>query len=377
MRNKKATFVSALSLGLALGAPASWGESGAAPIEEAVEFAGGAEGVTLAGTLLLPAGASAEAPVAGVVLVTGSGVQDRDETVMGRKPFKALADAMAARGYAVLRYDDRGSKAVGVGQSTGDARNATLADTSEDAARAVEFLAARGEVADERVVVCGHSTGGLEAAMLLGADRVRCGAILLASPGVPGSALVIRQAADILRVTHTLGRSGMTDEQVARADQVQAALITAAVEGDPERFRAAAEDAVRFGMSVQSPGAEVSDEALEAGVRGMTTQLEQPWMAHFLRYDPAPDLMRARVPVLAVFGGRDLQVTPAINALPVTGALTTAGHPRSLVATMPRSNHLFQNADTGLLNEYGTLRDEMNPELIALVCTWLDGVTRP
>jgi hypothetical protein len=340
-----------------------------------VEFDGGEQDgapVRLAGTLLLPAGPST-GPVPGVLLVTGSGAQDRDETVAGRKPFKVLAAALASRGYAVLRYDDRGTKSLKIGHSTGTFSGSTLADFAEDAAAARMFLADRPEVDNHRIAICGHSTGGLEVAMLLGKNRVAGAAVLLAAPAVRGSELLAFQSEEMLNATHRLGKSGMTDEQVARVNAAQAALIKAYGADESDRLTRAAEEVVRTTLAIRAPGeATLTDEMMALGVKQTLAPLREKWMDHFLRYDPFEDLRASRVPVLAVLGGLDLQVAPSLNVGPLTAALAHAGNARSAVVVLPTSNHLFQTASTGLPAEYSTLEDEMGPAVIAVICEWLD-----
>lgn len=339
---------------------------------ELVEFPGGAPDVTLAGTLLLPATARPDAKVAAVILVTGSGPQDRDESLMGRRPFKVLAEGLVARGFAVLRYDDRGTKGLGIGASTGSFAGATLADFATDAAAAVAFAASRPEIDSRRLVLCGHSTGGLETAMILGGTNSLAAAVLLAAPAVRGDALLAHQSAAILRKTHDLGRSGLKDDQLEAAINAQNQLVHAAAGDDSAAMIAAAEEAVRVTMSIQAPGATLTEEQRAKGVDQALTPLREPWMAHFLRYDPAADLAASSVPVLAIFGGRDIQVAPELNVMPVVTALGKAGHPGSTVVVIPTSNHLFQTASTGLLDEYGQLNDEMDFGLQSVIAEWLD-----
>lgn len=338
-----------------------------------MEFDGGAPGVRLAGTLLLPISATGASPAPGVVLVTGSGAQDRDETIVGRKPMRVLAEALAARGFAVFRYDDRGTKDVGIGSSTGSFAGATLADFAQDAGAAITFLAARDEVDDGRVALCGHSTGGLEGAILAGQGRVPGALVLLAAPTVRGATLLVRQSEDILRTAHAQGRSGLKDDQVDALAAAQTAFIEAYVGDDQAALNSAAERVVRLSVEVRAPGAAVTEEMLALGVKQALAPLQEKWMDHFLRYDPGADLRAATVPVLALFGGRDLQVSPALNVGPAEAALAeNAGG--SLVVVVPGRNHLFQASTAGLPDEYGRLTDEMGGGVADLIADWLGRV---
>ncbi|MAY74951.1 MAG: hypothetical protein CMJ31_09615 [Phycisphaerae bacterium] len=347
----------------------------AEPTSEDVTINGPADDVTLAATLLLPEGATESEPAPCVVLITGSGPQDRDESIAGKKPFRVLAEGLAAHGYATLRYDDRGTKGLGLGESTGSFEDSTTADFAEDAAAVVAFAAADPRIDGARVVVCGHSTGGLVSAMLLGSDRVPAAAVLLAPPAVRGADLLAHQSEAIALATQQTVGTGLSDEQLAEMNAAQRAVVLAMATDDEERQREAAEGAIRAQMKIagMDPAA-IPPGTIETATEQALAPLRATWMAYFLRYDPADDLRAARVPVLAVFGGRDLQVTPKQNVEPMRDVLLEAGDPRSAVITLATSNHLFQPAETGLLDEYEKLADEMQPMLIDLVAAWLDRV---
>jgi|GEM_PF-501472 len=345
------------------------------PISEEVTIPVGSTDVVLAGTMLLPASASAETPVAGVLLITGSGPQDRDESLMGQKPFKVLSEGLVERGYAVLRYDDRGTADLGIGQSTGSFAGSTTADFAIDAAAAVDHMALHPSVDASKIIVCGHSTGGLVTAMLLGEDKVPAGAVLLASPSVIGWELLSYQTNKILRETDKLQPTGLTPEQIDELEATQTALIQSMVEGDQAEQQEKARAAVEF--NVRLAGGDPSDiehEMMDGFADQVLAPMREEWMEFFLRYDPAEDLSSASVPVLAVFGGLDVQVVSEQNVLSMSAHLREAGHHHSTVMVLESQNHLFQQAQTGLMNEYATAGEPMRPLLIDIMVAWMDRV---
>lgn len=342
-------------------------------IDESVTVPGPAPEITLAGTLLLPEGATPEFPVPGIVLVTGSGAQDRDETIFGKRPFRILAEGLVARGYAVLRYDDRGTKSLGIGESTGSFAGSTTRDFADDARAVAVFLAADPRIDADRIVICGHSTGGLVSAMLLGEGFPFAAAVLLASPSVRGAELLIHQSALIGAAANLAAGNPVSPDDFKKQTAAQSRLVLAAAGDDPGIARAAVVDAIN--ESLRAAGmdpATFPESEKNSAIDRALTPLYETWMAAFLRYDPREDLTRSKVPVFALFGGLDLQVDPAQNAGPMTAALRDAGHPLSAVVTLPHANHLFQHAITGMITEYESLEGEMPPLLIDLISAWLD-----
>ena len=323
---------------------------------EEVTFPGGAESVTLAGTLTLPnPDRYGPGPYAAAALVSGSGPQDRDETLFGHKSFAVLADALTRAGVAVLRYDDRGTAA-----STGDFAAATTADFAADALGAVRFLAGRDDV--RTVGVIGHSEGGLIAPSLAAGRPGEIGfVVLLAGPAVPGRAVLESQS-------DALVAAGGGDAAVRAFNLAgQAALFAAADSGDPPAALAAALPELL--AALPEADRDAAGRALEAQLPQVTT----PWMRSFLPLDPAPALRKTRCPVLACFGGRDVQVTAAANVVPMTAAL--AGNARATVTVFPNLNHLFQPATTGLPAEYGRIETTLDPRVLDAVTAWVRRAT--
>lgn len=320
-----------------------------------VSFANG--DVTLAGTLTLP---RSPGPHAAAVLISGSGAQNRDEAVMGHKPFLVLADHLTREGIAVLRFDDRG-----VGESTGSFETATTADFASDAEAGVTFLKSLPEIDATHIGLIGHSEGGIVAPMVAARSSDVTFVVLLAGVGVPID--------DLLRVQSRLllEANGASPEYIAWNERLRTRMFTIAkAEPDSgsreEKLRAAIQTAV----AQLPPGATLTDEE-KAGLEGGVGFVSSPWMRFLLAYEPASTLRRVRQPVLALNGELDLQVAPYQN-LPVIQKALTEGGNRDVTATeLPKLNHLFQTAVTGSPNEYGTIEETMSPIALRAISDWI------
>ena len=327
---------------------------------EDVKFENATAKVTLAGTLTMPKGTG---PFPAVVLVTGSGPQDRDETLFGHKPFLVLADHLTRQGIAVLRYDDRG-----VGKSTGKFKGATTQDFATDAAAAVAYLHARKEIDPKRVGVAGHSEGGVVAPIVAADHPEQVGFIVLMSgTGLPGHVVLDRQRADVM------GASGASAETVGLYKQLYATLnpiligpgtpqerrakVVAAAKAEVAKFT----DAQRKELGFDKP--EVCDEFGKLPT--------DPWTDAFFRYDPATALKRVKCPVLALNGTLDLQVSAEAN-LPAIEAALKAGHnPPAKFVALKGLNHLFQPAKTGGIEEYGSIEITFDEAALKLIADWV------
>jgi uncharacterized protein len=330
---------------------------------EEVEFENPTAGnIKLAGTLTLPKG---DGPFPAVVLVSGSGPQDRDETIFGHKPFLVLADHLTQKGIAVLRYDDRG-----VGKSGGNYKDATSADFATDAYAAVTFLKGRKEIDPKRIGIAGHSEGGMIAPMIA-ADHPDDVAfiVLLAGTGIPGDELLVTQVEALTRA------SGASAEKVAFVVRLQKTLMAAAKTGKTKDERKAAILAAAKELEAGMTDAEkkmfAEDKLDERTEEVMAARLVEPWMAFFLDFDPKSALKRVKCPVLAVNGELDLQVIPGPNLAGITSALKDGGNDRVTVKRFPGLNHLFQHTKTGLLSEYGQIEETFAPEALEFIADWV------
>jgi fermentation-respiration switch protein FrsA (DUF1100 family) len=309
--------------------------------------------VTLAGTFTLPEGPG---PFPAVVLLSGSGAQDRDETLMGHRPFLVLADHLTRAGIAVLRFDDRG-----VGGSKGSLEKATQADLAGDARGALDWLLQQPEVDKAKLGLIGHSEGAMIAARAAAADK-RVGAIvMLAGPGVSGREILVQQLA-------ALARAGSIPEAEIEAQvTLQKQLIEALL---ANKSQTELESILRKLVGLQTSNA--APEQVEALVKASLSRLDTPWFRDFLKADPRADLRKLKkTPVLALIGALDLQVPAESNIPEIEQALAKAGNTQATVKTLPELNHLFQHATTGSPNEYAEIEETMAPEVLREVSDWL------
>ncbi len=310
--------------------------------------------ITLAGTLTVPNGTG---PFPAVVLVSGSGPQDRDESILGHKPFWIMADHFSRNGIAVLRFDDRG-----VGKSEGEFAEATSEDFATDAGSAVEFLRARSDIKPEKIGLCGHSEGGIIAPLLAIEDPELAFIILMAGPGVNGEKILASQARLILEAT------GIDSATVDRQGKIQAELLRLAMKTpqlSSEEFIEQAQG------KISEFDAELSEESVKSMAAAAATQLVSPWFRYFLSYEPGPVLAQVRCPVLAIVGEKDLQVDPKLNIPALQAALDQAPTRDVTIQELPGLNHLFQRCNTGMVSEYAEIEETISPEVLKLMTQWI------
>ena len=318
---------------------------------EEVSFTNEKEGNTLTGTLTIPKG---KGPFPAMVLVSGSGQQNRDEELMNHRPFWVIADYCARHGIAVLRYDDRG-----MGGSTGEVENATSLDFSYDAEAAFDFLRNRKEINALQIGILGHSEGGVINFMVSARRPEVAFLVSLAGPAVNGIEVLKAQQAAILRA------SGMTEEAVQFSGNANAQM---------------------FGVIEASSSREEADTLLRQLVKGwgyneeLTEQtvgeLVSPWMYYFLKYDPAEAIVKTKCPALLLNGSKDLQVLASQN-LPGYERIIAEHHKTNLtLRELPDLNHLFQHCETGSPNEYFTIDETISPEVLEMIVDFIKGIEK-
>jgi len=328
---------------------------------EEVTFENAAAKIKFSGTLTLPKG---NGPFPAVVLVSGSGPQDRDETILWHKPFLVIADFFARRGIAVLRFDDRG-----VGKSEGKHDGATSADFATDAYSAVLFLKGRKEIDPKRIGVMGHSEGGLIAPMVAADHPADVGFIvLLAGPGVPGDEVLQRQQSEILKAM------GEKPEAIKLSAKMMAAIMPIAKQTGPADERKAkltkAIDLFAEGLTDDERKV-VGESGDKAAAESIAARLSDGWMQFFLAFDPRPTLAKVKCPVLAVNGELDLQVLHDQNVPAIEAAVKKGGNDKVTTKVFPGLNHLFQSTKTGSPSEYGQIEETFSPEVLEFVAKWI------
>ncbi len=311
----------------------------------------------LAGTLTLPR-SGGQFPA--VILITGSGQQDRDEAVAGHRPFLVLADNLTRRGIAVLRVDDRG-----IGGSTGNFSLATSEDFANDVLAGVEYLKSRKDIDPKQIGLIGHSEGGLIVPMAATRSQDVAFVVMMAGPGLTGEEILYLQVDRILKA------NGVSNETISKNRALMERTFSI-VKSEKDDF--VAEEKLR----------KIWDEELakmndtEKKLMGYSSQdnlnLKQylsPWYRFFLTYDPVPTLTKVRVPVLAIIGEKDLQVPPKENLKGIEDALKAGGNEHYTIKELPGMNHLFQTAQTGSPAEYGTIEETMSPVAMNVIGEWI------
>ena len=289
-------------------------------------------------------------------MISGSGPQDRNEALMGHKPFLVLADKLTRTGIAVLRFDDRG-----VGKSEGNFGAATTVDFSYDAEAAIQYLKTRKEVKTSRMGLIGHSEGGLIAPITALRNKDVAFIVMLAGPGLSGREIVLMQQELIGRA------SGMPESEIKKNQDTNRYIFDLMkTETDQTVLVPKIEDYLRKQLTGNTDSAKIS-EALPAQI----AQLTSPWMQYFLNYDPAPTLSKLKTPVLALIGSKDLQVPAKENLAAIETALKKAGNKKYVLKELEGLNHLFQECSTGSPMEYGQIEQTMSPQVPEIIAKWI------
>lgn len=324
---------------------------------EDVTFKNATADISLAGTLTLPK-KKGKYPV--VILISGSGPQNRDCDLLGHKSFLVISDYLTRNGIGVLRYDDRG-----VEESTGDFDNATSADFATDVESAVEYLKTRREIDKKNIGLVGHSEGGLIAPMVAAESEDIAFIVLLAGTGIQGDQLLLMQQELIWRA------NGTSEEEIEKSLETNAVLFEIVVQSDDrEKLKSDLTSSLNEIIEKDTNGLP-EGTTKEKFVETQVGQISTPWMQYFLKYNPAPTLEKVECPVLAINGEKDLQVPPKENLEAIEKALRKGGNNQVTTKELANLNHLFQECETGSPDEYAAIEQTFSPIALEVVLEWI------
>ena len=330
---------------------------------EDIVFENKKAGINLAGTLTLP---KKEGLFPAVILISGSGPQNRDEELLGHKPFLVLSDYLTKNGIAVLRFDDRGTAL-----SKGDFKTATSFDFATDVEAGIEYLKTRKEINKKQIGLIGHSEGAIIAPIVASKSKDISFIVLLAGPGIQGDKLLLLQQKLIGKA------SGISDEDLVKNelsnrkafDIINQSTSNAQLNIDLTNF---IKQSLKDSPNTEIPGGMSEDDFVKLQVN----QITNPWMQCFIKYNPAPTLEKVKCPVLALNGAKDLQVPPKENLEAIKEALIKGGNKKATIKELQNLNHLFQECKTGLPQEYSTIEQTFSPTALTEILNWLQTQTK-
>jgi len=329
--------------------------------QEEVTFTNPKAGNALAGTITMPSYGRASKIV---VLITGSGPQDRNEEIIqfNHRPFLVWSDWLTRQGIAVLRYDDRG-----IGKSTGIFGTATSADFADDAEAAITYIQSRADLKNLKIGLMGHSEGGMIAPVVASRNKAVKFVVLLAGPGVPIDQLMLRQAADQMRV------GGASPEAIQRSAATNKKIYSLIIQNPtmPSAQLKQQVDTLMYRELRANSRADLKTQDIDAVLK-QTPVLTSPWYRYFIAFRPADYLTKVKCPVLALDGTLDMQVNSEANLAGIRESLEKGGNRNFQTVPMPGLNHMFQKAATGSVEEYSQISETVDPSALQLVSGWIN-----
>lgn len=304
----------------------------------------------LAGTLSLP---QKEGKFPVVILISGSGPQNRDGELLGHKPFLVLADYLTKKGIAVLRFDDRGT-----GKSTGEFKTATTLDFAKDVQAGADYLKTRKEIDKNKIGLIGHSEGGIIAPIAAANSKEADFIVLLAGTGIRGDQLMLLQKEKIER------QMGVPENEIEKGQGIFKGAYDTIV-------KSSASHDILKGKVNSYLTLKLGTAMTDVQIKGLSSSITSPWMVCFLKLDPAIALEKVKCPVLALNGDKDLQVPADVNLEAIQKALTKGGNKNVTIKKLPNLNHLFQECKTGLPVEYGTIEQTFSPIALEEISNWI------
>jgi len=331
--------------------------------EEEITFENKEAGITLAGTFTYPKeGENFPA----VVLVSGSGPQNRDEELLGHKPFLVWSDYLTRNGVAVLRFDDRGTA-----KSTGDFGSGTTQDFATDAIEAVNYLKSRKEVDAKKIGMVGHSEGGLIAPIAANKSDDVSFIVLVAGTSVPGYEIILLQSELISRA------AGTSEEEIKRTLDITKKTYDILLNIEDSTEAAQKINTIWAEYYQALPDSEKNKpENSQVYIEQQKKVILGPWFRYFLKYNPRTELVKLDIPVLALFGEKDIQVAPSQNKDEMEKALEKSNSKNYKVVVFPGLNHLFQECETGAITEYAKIEQTASPIMLEMMTNWIKEVVK-
>jgi pimeloyl-ACP methyl ester carboxylesterase len=334
-------------------------------IEEQISFKNEGAGIELAGTLTRPANAVTASPA--VVLISGSGPQDRDQQMLGHRPFLVLADYLTRQGFAVLRFDDRG-----IGKSGGTFLQATSLDFASDVSAAVRYLQQRPDINKAQIGLIGHSEGGLIAPIVAQQQSGIGFLVLLAAPGLPGAEVSSWQFASMMRAR------GLPQSTVVHATAIYQGMNQLAAQEQPLTVAVLK---AHYQQLWQKLPKEVQQQLIPLGGGQLSperlAELQNSWFQYFQCHDPQQWLSKIQIPTLVFYGSKDKQLEPSANLAMIEKSLQLAENSHYQLILLDGLNHMFQSATTGRWDEYASISETLSPKLLTSLSQWLQQVTEP
>lgn len=292
-----------------------------------------------------------------IVLISGSGPQDRDSKLFGHRPFLVLSDYLTRNGYCVYRYDDRGT-----GKSTGATHGATTANFAEDVVEITKFFRSKKQFARKKIVLIGHSEGGLIAPLAAQELKELSAIVLMAAPGVPCRELLLRQQYEIGKL------NGMSDLQLERAKLINSNLYDLIVNTDSSKLEPVAREYLRTVLTKDNSS--LSEKEINTFVDNQIRQVTSPWLRFFVSYNPATALRKLKCPVLAINGDRDIQVSADENLTAIEQALQQSKSRNYITRNLKGLNHLFQECNRCTVDEYSQIDQTISPAALSTILDW-------
>ncbi|AKA35372.1 alpha/beta hydrolase family protein [Flagellimonas lutaonensis] len=324
-------------------------------LAESVSFQNKEDKITIAGTFTRPKG-KGKYPVA--ILISGSGPQDRDETLSGHKPFLVLADHLTRQGIAVLRYDDRG-----FGESTGVHSQATTYDFATDAISALNYLKTRKDVDNENIGIIGHSEGGIIAPLVANRTNEVAFIVSLASTGISGTELSVMQSKEM--------RPFPVPDEAAYEKAIRQAIKIAQQNKEVSKIKTELTAHYNTTIAPILKNLGVPETKIKEVVGGLVDMRTTKWIRYFYGYNPATEYEKLSCPVLSLNGNLDTQVEAKINQDGLRKALKKGNNKDFKIIELEGLNHLFQNAKTGKMDEYQDIEETFSPKALAIISDWI------